>query len=1283
MTNICLGNLLPSSVLAYDNIDLLPNGFIPVNGTAAKSRTRNTGNGLISEKEAIKLLPADRLYAEFWYSVGSRITGTNLGDLGQGAFGALGFLGAGAGAALGGAIACSLIGDSERTTSRWVFHVADAESRINREIILNQENITTGIITLPDYVIAVLGITRNPIVFVTPETPLTTEQIKLAKETPADQVESILGKRITPNQMTDSDMRLLLGISELNELENLGNSQRGIRGWPQSSNGQIQGEFQNYRYSDPENLFVEIVRDPRKNLYRADNEFDRADGHCFWNGSTDDLTDKTVRFNLKEIVDPANNNQETPSQNLKPGDKVYISYSAAIKPIFRHATENITNFFLFPDQSAYQLPPLDLVKGWNFRKFKFKVRKNSTERCLLTDLVNDNDVQKQINDIQNDSNISAAEKNNRISRLQKKQLLTDMECQRLIETKLEKANRNTFIKGCYFADSRGILSFDLRGGASPELLIPRSSIRDKEWFDSLLSEIQQGSLAFDSNGELLLNRANDSFFDDFLFDISDHVNMSLYDNEKYGYERRLAKAISKCKIYNKDIDGTGVGFPNLDLIRNKISGRNEYDLTSAKFDSIPMQGSASLFACNVTFTYDFGFCTKGTIRANMLLRTPTFLDKMTTKARIYVEKFQAQNPLRGDGAIWVGTKSFSDDKYTVTTDPKNYYGCLVYSDSLNESTNFRVFEDGVLEDEFGKLKNTEPSSGHSLPTIDSSLTDDSIKYGGYDRILGDQPGYSKGTEITTENALILMSKIPSTTVKTDKLSFTKDDSTGRININGISSRRLRKITINYIPSSNEFLEDTERSLSFIFPGSKTVIDNIGVPYQGKISTVIKNICVDTRYINFENFFIDGNILKNMNIISLYSETILEEDYQKYKIKTGVVSSCFDTYGNWLVFYEDENGGVGDLIKNGKSADGSHLSESQNSLPGLEQNSNKEISCLFSPDYGGTWYDFKAVIRTVAGDSISSPYAVPDTKENIIHLFYVLNETLMHKIIDPSLFDYDDAFLGYKRPNNLGEDVLKSYGLYHFTNSGIVMREFTSSVVVGNLSGDYLVKQLQIVKALKKKNRMDFRIVVSGDETNYESGFPEVDFIAYKDASGQLKVIFISNGKLFCRGSSDNGNSWHEFIKDGILIHKNSNLQELKSISFLGHVMDIKSQNSYLTYQVDGMLFIRKFESEGSITSATQIKDILNPETGSSRPIFVVGSLVSELKTAIKNKETSIIFPYKDIDVFGDDFSISETASLGYSTANGFIRIFYKDASGSFRAFSYPETPILDINYTKA
>lgn len=1283
MANVCLGNLLPSSVLAYDNIDLIPNGYIPQVGTTSRPRTSNQDGQIISSRETIRLLPADRIYAEFWYGVSTRITGTNLGDLGQGVFGLLGFLGGGAGAVIGGALACSLVGDSERAISRWVFHVCDAETKLNREIVLTQENISTGIISLPDYAIAVLGVTRKPIAFVSPDTPLTPEQIAIAKSTTADRVESLLGRRVAPDQMTDSDMRILLGITDLNEIETIGNSRGNVRGWPQDSTGQIRGEFKNYKYSDKENLFIEIIRDERKNRYRADNEYDRSNGHCFWNGSTDDITDKNIRFRLQEVFPEGETSDTTP---LKAGDKIYISYSSGLSPIFRHATENITNFFLFPDQSAYQLPPLDLVKGWNFKKFKFRVRKNPTERCVLADIKNDDNIIKQINEIQNDSSILDSEKQNRINRLRNQMVLTEMECQRLIESKLEKANRRPFIKGCYFADSRGILFADFRTGSSPVLLIDRSSVRDQKWFDDLLVELQATAPgAFNENGEVIFSNAENVFFDDFLFDISDHVNMALYDNEKFGYERRFANFISKCSTYIPEKNGTGAGFPNLDFIKNQTPGRDDYDLSSAKFSSVPMQGSSNLFTCNVSFTYDFGFCTKGTIRADMIMRTPYFLDTLSTKSRIYVEKFQAQNPLRGDGGVWVGTRPAGNERYSVTTDPKNYYGCLVYPDLVNETTNFRVFEDGNLELEFQSLKNSDPQpTGHVLPLLDSSITGDLVKYGGYDGILGDQPGYFRGSEITKETALFAMNKIPMNTVKIDRLTYIKDEITGRININGISNRRIKKITIKYIPLSEDFLSNKERLISFVFPSSKTIVDNIGVPYQGKYSQKLMTICVNTRYISFDNWFIDGEILKLMDIKFIEAESIEEEEYKKYKVSTGVVSTCFDSKGNWLVFYEDEQGGVGDLSKNGKSADGSHLdNENAGKFPGLENNSNKEISCLFSSDRGGTWFDFKAVVRTCRGDSVSNPYVISDKIGGRVHLFYVMNNALMHKIIDSEGFEYQDAFLGYRRPNVLNENTDSSYGLYHFSSSGIAMRKSTSSVVVGDLNSSFLIKEASIVSKMKNNKRTDFRIIVSGDDKNYEEGFPDIDFIAYRDSAGQIKVLFVMNGKLYCRGSSDEGSSWYDFIDNGMFIHKNSLIQELKPVSFLGYVLDYNHQKVYLTYQSDGMLFVKSFESGSSITSASEISSVLDIDNGISKPVFVVGSVIPELKTALKNKESPVIFPYKDIDVFGPSFSISEIPSLGYSTANGFIRLFYKDASGNFRAFSYPETPILDITYGKA
>jgi len=1289
MANICLGNLLPSSVLAYDNIDLIPNGFIPEVGVTARHAPASQ-TGQITEREKIKLLPADRLYAEFWFGVRTRITGTNLGDAGQGAFAALGFLGGGAGAVIGSALACSLTGDAERTISKFVFHVCDSESRLNREIVLTADNIKTKTITLPDYVIAVLGVTKAPIEFVTPTTPLSQAQIDQAKAIPPDEIEQRLGRRVDPDKLTDSDMRVLLNIQELNELENLGNSHRAIRGWAHSADGQIQATFKNFSYSDAGNLFEKIVRDPRKNKYRADNEFDRDKGNCFWNGSTDDLTDKTISFVLSEKTTPPTDGSTPPTPTLlKAGDKVYVSYVAATNPMFRHASENITNFFLFPSQDAYQLPPLDLVKGWNFKKHKFKVRKNEAQRAIIADLDTDAAIQKLINDTQSDSSLNAAQKATRVAELQATFLLEEIESQRLIETKQERANRIPFIKGCYFADSRGICKVELVGVGTAQVIVPRSQIKDQAWFDQLLLDLQadpvgQANGVFDDNGILNVAQANSFFFDDFLFDISDHVNMVCYDNEKYGYERRFAKAIAKCKIFNESDPTSGVGAPNLDFLLNGSLDRDRFDLTSAKFDTVPMQGPAHLFSCNVTFTYDFGFCTKGTINADMILRTPTFFQQLTKKSRIYVERFSPQFPLRPDGGIWVGTKPAFQDNYAVTTNPFNYFGYIVSPDATTGTTNYRVFEDAIVNQELENLSYDATTASHSLPAVDGTLTENKIKYVGFDNILGDQPGYSRGIEITTENALLVMNKIPKTTVKREKLQFTVNEETGRVNVSSSSAKKIRKIDFTYVPNSREFLNEKDRLLSIVFSSTKTVIDNVALPYQGLFSTKERKVSVDTRYVSSEGFFMDGNIMKLITITSVEIEYLDEVDYDKYKFQSSIVSTCFDPSGNWLIFYEDQDGANGDTSKNGFNADGSHLVGPLDSgaLPGLQDSTAIEISCLYSQDYGITWFNHKAIVRTVAGETVSSPYAVTDYRSGKVHLFYVLNDTLMHKVINTHLLKYEDAFLGYKRPLALNESTSLGYGLYHFSVAGQRIRESPSSIVIGNLDGDYLTKQLAITKNLIAKQRSDYRFLVSGDLANYSEGFPAIDFAVYKDVAGLLKVMFTANGKLYCRASGNEGTSWFDVIKDGMLIHKNSNVQELKSINTLGITFDHKTNNSYLTYQVDGMLFLRRFEAGNSIGNDKKIREVLGPDSKSSKPMFVIGSLTTEAKTAITNKETPIAFPYDDVDFFGEALSISQVPCLGYVTASGIPRFFYKDAQGTFRAFSYQTVPILDIGYSK-
>jgi hypothetical protein len=113
-------------ILAYSNRDLIANGFINETGTF--------------REEEVRVIPASRLAVELQYSVRAT-SGTTLNSLaGSGGVGGLfGGLGGGAGFGIGSALGLGLQGDFEPTDSTFIFHLCEAESRINRTIPVTEE----------------------------------------------------------------------------------------------------------------------------------------------------------------------------------------------------------------------------------------------------------------------------------------------------------------------------------------------------------------------------------------------------------------------------------------------------------------------------------------------------------------------------------------------------------------------------------------------------------------------------------------------------------------------------------------------------------------------------------------------------------------------------------------------------------------------------------------------------------------------------------------------------------------------------------------------------------------------------------------------------------------------------------------------------------------------------------------------------------------------------------------------------------------------------------------
>lgn len=1214
-------------VLAFQNSSLIANGSIPETGTV--------------RGEEVRVVPASRIAIELQYSVRAD-SGTTLNDLagGVGVGGIFGGLGGGSGFLIGQAIGSGLLGDFEPTRSQFIFHLTEAETRVNRSITLSEEFLESARnsldgeeendfalvrIQVRDYIIGVLGVTRTPIAF------------------------------------TDE------------EIESIGSSPGAQRGWTVDQNGAIIASFEDFNPSGPENLFVQRVVDERKYDFRGDNYQDRQESNVFTNNGSDDLVERIVELRIPASLladsdrGPGDPLPEDPAEAraapLIPGDKLYITYEAATNRFMRHAIFASSFFFLFPGPLVERIGE-DQVKAWTYRPYEFKILKTHNVfaeggpvRADCRDLVQDEEVLA-------DPELTAEQKDRRLR-------LENIEVQRLVEVLADSKNDRPFIKGFYTIDDRGIISVDGGSGQNEiSVLVPREDINDQQWFDNLLASFITSRPGYE-NGELVDVERATATLRGFLFDVSPHVNATVFDNEKFGYQRDLAEALALLSKPDPEDETKGGGVPNLDLIQNRVVGRDKYDLSSAVFEPFRMSsvegGAYFIRDCNKFFVDPY-------IQADMFIRTPFFFDRFGDDTRIYVERFSPQFPLERDGGIWVfSSPAAFGERMTVNEHPFNRLAYLVFNadNADGESTlRFLSFEDAILRNQLQRTDHVpEDINRVHEPTNIDNANQLALAVVGYDQILGNQPGYSLGKEISVDEGLIALGKArASETYELSLLSFSQQDESDTITVSGLADRKVKSIKLTFKIKDGEaarFKNETQRLFAIVFPNQQAVIDNIAFPWVGGVNeNRIETVVIDTRNYSDQLFRINGEIWKYVQLLEVEATVFTEDGYNASKIVSNISSTCFDDKGNWYIFYEDELAFEGDF----------------GDQPGnVDEGGTKEISCLFSPDEGHTWVTYKGIVQTAEAEDISTPFAVVDQIGNKIHLFFLLNDTLMHKLIDPKQFNVSDAFKAYKRPSNYFATSDAITGFAHFSEDGQKMRLSPLHVVIGNVSGEYLTDQLALAQ-IRRENDLNERIVLDGDAKDFEEGFVSQDYYAYQNNKGGLVVIYAVNGAVFVRVSNDEGKSWEEayISEEEILIHKNANIQEPREISQLGGVYNPLTGVLNLTYTVDEMLFVKTFDGGIFDKSATDLPAFLDAETATSKPIFIAGTIPDELLAPFISGESDIVFPYglAAIAAFDESMGVSDNIpTVGYTSSSGITRMFYKDALGNVRGLSYDTSDV--------
>lgn len=1478
--NTCLGNLLTTSVLAYNNKDLLPNGFINLQGTTVRQivppRLSNPCEGesvvKYSDLRTINLLPTQTIYAEFWYTVQSTITGTKLKDAGgslfNGPFGAY----------IPADIGLTPLGDLKPIITKWVFHLAESETKLNREYTLQQsdffidedgkERIRIG---LTDYVLTVLGVTLKPINFVKSNRSIpddvrisafnssACDNLLAEKPKTADGVAtsvlSLDNTAVATSNLSDTAIAEIANVEYFDELDILGNGNNRMGGWTQSNTNQLQANFRLYKYDRPYNFFNRVDRDFRKNYFRADNQFDRTNGHVDTNPNEDDLSDKNIIIEVagtkqKDIAADADITKITEESifdettiKLAPGDKVYISYVGG-KSLVRHSIETRSLFALLGFTQAVQIPPFDNIRGVNFKIYPYALPRDLTRsKATYDEYLSDYRTKIQINQAR--SSLQSSPNNQQLTQtirdLQNKLILKDVEGQRIIEAKAIKTTRKPYILGCYFIDSRGICSLNFRTGRD-DILIPFNEISDQEIAQQIFNDIRNGyPQAFDADGKLLIFEAQNFFFDDFYFDVSSITNTLLRDNEKYGYERRLAEAIKKFSTPQVEfvsdssrLDDTrnnstgsfngrerfvsitgGLG-TKLDLIRgykekliiaasaellnyqqfykdNQVPVSvdqeryitdliNAIDCNSIVFDKVSMKSSSANFVCNLTFDYVQDPLGKGFLKADMLLRTPIFNQKLSEMGRIYVEGRVGNLGLRPAGMVFVGA-SATYRTYSVAVDAYKEFACIAYTESDTNRIKYRLFKDDVavaeLFHKYSTIRNDQPfiAADNALAQIDNvgsitvsssggadtlvrtsvgsfkkNFTDIYLDDSGYDKIIGDLPDYYRGRDIYISNAAWNTFLKTQTGVEVEPrqhINFTVLSGAYFDNPDGDGQTFYRdvvattaidtqiymgkaivegEITFTTVDETQTIINgETGQAGEFVFtvqdakfisvvaPYSKRIIDRINLTFTGpNINSTGSNkfraeIFLD--YIEYQSLqlrLLPAALAKNVTFKLV--DYLTGEEYRQRAYTSNVVSCGFDLEQKLYIFYEDSNAQNGYYsIKDFKNntvinADGTHIPDI---LETIKKNNNlndkqvqevvannklittrqREISCLMTPDLGGNWYDFKAVVRTAGFEEVSNPRVFIDTAANSFNLFYTINSNLFMKKMDASAFDVRDAFLGYARPTGINYYTPAGYGLYHFSSRGRSLRESVSKVVIALDNGQFIKTQTAVSAAFVNAGRPDLRFSFSGQYSFDTQGMAEVDYFVFRNKIGLINLLYAFNGKLFCRQSSDNGNSWFNLTPAGLSIHRNVIFQESRAIQQLGFAYDDMNERLLLTYRCDNMIFTRILNAEiRKLTEDTKAKyqstlaRELDYENNFNIPIFITGTINGDILPYMENKGIGFVFPYGKYqwDKFsGDDFAAASVPCLGYPLSDGRIRLFYMDANENLRGITYETYPVFD------
>ncbi len=1280
--------------LCYDNSDLIRDGFIkariekeylPVD-TFNIRRLRNPPKGvnyvvrrdsvtkeIISVREIKKQLPASKIKIEIDFSKVMRDSVVHPISPGAVALTPIGGLVGNLGLPFIG------FGGISSGITYFTIHLLDAETKINRKITVTQEMLDTGIWVCEDgYPLSVFGIVSSYL-------------IEATEPGEDDRVVNGLDFDSGPSEVpyapraSDSDPE---GQANSRNSNIIGKYSDGV--WRGSRKKKISGatdssglfggrgipdvKFENVHYDGQPQLFNKIVRDDRTLKFRGDN-FDASGGTDYpfrINGRPGiDVTDKQIRLNLKD---------EDGKSLFGLGDVLYITYSVASE---RHMRQNLRHRGDIGQGNTIGIVGFrgaikSEVDAFDYRLMTWKVPKlpRGLEMENIDDLgdfyTEDDDYKLPLREYLHIRNLEE----------------TGGDTSNLHDTlegwRLSEAITNGHVKRFWAADYRGIFLYD-DFVKPPNIILPASRIRDKEWFRRYLESLDftypTGPLDIDGNATYIRNDLTKKIEDNidleresgFLFDLTDISNSLLFDREKIPYYRSFANALKDVSKFVGGFSASGVGIALLDLLEIADAAPahmelNLYDLSYIEFYNVNAQPTKR-HSCDEPFditsfnyfslSYDsntldggmgawydqghiendvLGWLPSGSdIESYWKLETPYFCGDYTIKSRVYTERVSGPS---SDNFSWifVDTDPFVPDNISSDAHYNFDEAMVVFKDDLvHQGLCYNKFIGSAFE---GHASLTEVDSSKSHIRGDYDHDADMIV--GQNRMIGDYFSYSNGIPIVDDVVKVCKDGLGAEFWFSEEiyqgptsygLNFSDDIPKADIPRHWF----IKKLTVDFSLFGYDDLTELEKYVSFYFEGSESSISEIKmVRGGGDIDESVSRIVIDFKYYYYGPLQFLGEFWKKMTVLNVEARyTTVEDarnttslDIDDYKIKSGQNAVVYDSLGRLLVFYADTSTG--------------------------------NINVALSYDDGSEWIIHKDLIRLIDGESAGLPLAIKDVTPDYVHLFYTINDSfLMYKRINTDLFIYEDAFVEAKVPISYDvddydqalistadppqQDWAEKVYWGEYSDKGNLLRRFPSYFVAGDASDPYFIEQLRIRDALNEDYttspssdvRQYPRFEFAGNTSQMADSFRGEPYAVYMDDEGVLRLFMTDNGKLSVK-RSNNYFAWKYDIRE-VVIHKdfiddrlNKGIPEdIQNVQVVRN--DYTAGRTSVLYFHFGMLFVRHFQSDllfpfydsnGEMNNTDMKEHLEITEDTTHLPIFLVGKIPESILTARFNEISS-------------------------------------------------------------